>query len=163
MTTYARRTARVLLLDAANRLLLVRSASNPDQPERGQAWFTPGGGIEPGEDPAAARELREETGLTAASADLRLVAFTSGHADLGWARGLFRDDFFLHRVTSHLVDVTGLTEFELRRYVGHRWWTQEDLSATKETVYPLGLASLVAELIAGQIPAEPVELPWDPG
>jgi 8-oxo-dGTP pyrophosphatase MutT (NUDIX family) len=69
MVAYARRSARVLLLDASDRVLLVRSAQVPGEPERGHAWFTPGGGVEPNEElaVAAARELREETGLAAAA------------------------------------------------------------------------------------------------
>jgi hypothetical protein len=66
MTEFARRSARVIVLDAADRLLLIRSI-----------------------------------------ADLRPVAFAAGRADLGWASGLFRDDFFLHRVDRHRVDPAG--------------------------------------------------------
>jgi 8-oxo-dGTP pyrophosphatase MutT (NUDIX family) len=55
MTEFTRRSARVLLLDASDRLLLVQS---------GDAWLVPGGGVEEGEGlaEAAARDLREETG-----------------------------------------------------------------------------------------------------
>jgi 8-oxo-dGTP pyrophosphatase MutT (NUDIX family) len=109
---------------------------------------------------AAARELREETGLAVTSAELYPVAYTTGCADLGWASGLFRDDFFLHRVTSHQVDIAGLTEFERRHYRGHRWWTQAELATTRETVYPFNLAALIAGLIAGRLPATPIALPW---
>ncbi len=42
MTEFARRSARVILLDAADRLLLIRSAAAPDQPGSDYAWFTPG-------------------------------------------------------------------------------------------------------------------------
>ncbi len=54
-----RHAVRVLLLDEADRLLLVRFW---DQDR--SWWCTPGGGIEPGESDlaAAARELREELG-----------------------------------------------------------------------------------------------------
>jgi 8-oxo-dGTP pyrophosphatase MutT (NUDIX family) len=57
MTEFTRRSACVLLFDASDRLLLVQS---------GDAWLVPGGGVEEGEGlaEAAARELREETGLT---------------------------------------------------------------------------------------------------
>lgn len=162
MTAYARRSARVLLLDRDDRLLLVRSALVPGEPERGDAWFVPGGGVEPGEDltEAALRELREETGLNAEPADLRLVAYTCGQADLGWVSGLLRDDFFLCRVSGHRVDASGLTDVERRHYSGHRWWTQPDLAGSAEIIFPAGLAGLMAGLIEGRIPARPVRLPW---
>jgi 8-oxo-dGTP pyrophosphatase MutT (NUDIX family) len=162
MCTYARRSARVLLIDAADRVLLIRSLLVPGQPDSGHAWFTPGGGIEPGEDlaTAAARELREEIGLHADPIDLRHVAYTAGHGELGWANGLFRDDFLLHRVTSHDVNISGQTELERSHYAGHRWWTPAELAATTEIVYPNRLAALVSDLIAGRIPGQPTELPW---
>jgi ADP-ribose pyrophosphatase YjhB (NUDIX family) len=62
-----RPAVRVMLLDPADRVLLVRWHF-PDQPaDRGprDVWGTPGGGIEAGEShpEAVLRELREETGL----------------------------------------------------------------------------------------------------
>jgi 8-oxo-dGTP pyrophosphatase MutT (NUDIX family) len=159
---FARRSARVLLLDAAGRLLLVRFAAAAGDPAGGDAWFAPGGGVEDGEElaSAAAREVREEIGLTVVPADLRLVAYTTGFADLGWASGLFRDDFFLYRVASHQVDSAGLNEFERRHYRGHHWWTPAELGATTETIYPNRLAALVNDLVAGRLPASPIALPW---
>lgn len=162
MTTYARRSGRVLLLDSLDRILLIRSALVAREPEKGHAWFTPGGGLEWGEDPAkaAARELHEEVGLAVSTADLHPVAFTSGHADLSFASGLFRDDFFLCRTDSHQVDRTGQTELERQIHSGHHWWTLQELAATTETVYPYCLAELLTEIIAGRIPTAPIELPW---
>jgi len=164
MTEFARRSARVIVLDAADRLLLIRSAAEPDHPGSSYAWFTPGGGVEAGEElaAAAARELLEETGLRADPAGLRPVAFAIGQADLGWASGLFRDDFFLHRVDRHRVDPAGMLDYERRHYGGHRWWTQAKLEATTEVIIPAALVTLVADLIAGRLPATPAALPWPP-
>jgi len=160
--TYARRSARVLLIDGQDRLLLLRFLNVADRPDRGHQWLTPGGKVERGEDlpTAASRELLEEVGLRADPAGLRHVAFTSGQATFSWAKGLFRDDFLLYRVDSHVVDTSRQTNLERRHDAGHRWWTVDDLAATTETVRPNQLAALTRELLIGQVPATPVELPW---
>jgi 8-oxo-dGTP diphosphatase len=59
-----RPTARVLLFDPDNRILLMKGRM-PAARDRPGVWFTVGGGVEPGETyaEAAAREIREETGF----------------------------------------------------------------------------------------------------
>ncbi|MEV4744700.1 NUDIX domain-containing protein [Streptomyces sp. NPDC049555] len=161
--SYRRRSARVLLLDEADRLLLLKTHVDPGDPAAGHAWFTPGGGVEVGETlaQAAARELREETGLVVAPEELGpAVAYTSGYADLGWAEGVFRDDFFHYRVARHTVDAGGQGADERAYHAGYRWWAPGELAGIAETVYPLGLAGLLGELVAGRVPGEPVRLPW---
>ncbi len=147
----------------ARRILLLRFGRDEHAPELGHCWVTPGGGVYDGESlpEAAARELREETGLAVAPHDLgSLVAVTSGYADLGWASGTFRDDFFFYRVAAHDVDTSGLEAVERSQITAHRWWTVNELASTSETVYPFGLASLLTDLLADRIPDEPVRLPW---
>src|SRR6185437_13789046 len=60
-----RRAGRVLVIDPADRVLLLQGF-DPAVPER-RFWFTIGGGADPGESlaQAAARELREESGIVA--------------------------------------------------------------------------------------------------
>jgi 8-oxo-dGTP pyrophosphatase MutT (NUDIX family) len=160
---YRRRSARVLLLDETGRILLLRLYRDHRRPRLGHYWLTPGGGVDDGEDlpAAAARELREEIGLIVAPEDLgRPVATTSGYAKFSWAEGTFRDDFFFHRVPAHDVDTSGLQPYELKQITGHRWWTVDELTATTDLVHPLGLTSLLRDLLAGRVAAEPVLLPW---
>jgi 8-oxo-dGTP pyrophosphatase MutT (NUDIX family) len=162
-TAYRRVSARVLLLDGSDHLLLFRSYLDHKRPRLGHYWLTPGGGVEDGEllHHAAARELREETGLSVAPDDLGpRIAHTSGYADLGWARGTFLDVFFLHRVTTHEVDVSGFQELERKSTIGYRWWSLDELASSSETVYPFGLVPLLTEVLAARIPSESVELPW---
>ncbi|NMO56225.1 NUDIX domain-containing protein [Actinoplanes sp. TBRC 11911] len=165
MPTYRRRSARVLLVDGAGRVLLLSALLDPRDPARGHVWLTPGGGVHDGEAlaAAAARELSEEVGVQVPASSLGgPVAYVSGYADLGWAKGVFRDDFFYYRspLAALDVDVSGMEDRERATHAGHRWWSLPSLFATTERVLPLKLAPLLAELLAGGVPAAPVELPW---
>jgi 8-oxo-dGTP pyrophosphatase MutT (NUDIX family) len=152
---YARRSARVILADGADRLLLFQSEG---------FWFTPGGGVEPGEtiEQAATRELWEETGLRIGPDQLGpLVAETSGYADLGWATGMFHDVFYFHRAPhGFAVDISGWQQIEASTMSGHRWWTVEEVEASPRIVFPFELAPLARDLLAGRLPRRPVRLPW---
>ena len=69
-----RPSARVLLIDDQDRVLLLRANVG-----EGDVWITPGGALEPGEtaEDAARRELREETGIE--SAELSPCVWTRTH------------------------------------------------------------------------------------
>jgi 8-oxo-dGTP pyrophosphatase MutT (NUDIX family) len=152
---YARRSARVLLVDPADRVLLFQSED---------CWFTPGGGIEAGEttEQAAARELWEETGLRLAPDQLGpMVAESSGYADLGWATGMFHDSYYFHRAPAGFaVDISGFQPVEASTVSGHRWWTVDEVEASARNIFPWGLAPLLRELLDGRLPPAPVRLPW---
>jgi 8-oxo-dGTP pyrophosphatase MutT (NUDIX family) len=149
MTTPTRRlAARVLLLDAQQRLLLFHGI-DPQDDGAGSWWFTPGGGIDPGESGAegAARELFEETGLRCSAAELGEPVFES-EVEFAFAGVLYaqHQSFFLLRVDSHDVDTSGFEALEASAIVDHRWWTREELRSTSETVYPLGVADVLDRL-----------------
>lgn len=161
--SYQRRSARVILLDSSHRVLLLKFFFDPGDVRQRHGWVTPGGGVEDGEllQEAAARELREEIGLLVNPVALgQPIAYSSGYADLGWARGLFRDDFFLHRVGTHRVDTAGMEALERGHHAGHRWWRLDELISTADVIYPFGLAPLLDQLRTAGIPEQPAQLPW---
>jgi len=153
-----RPTARLLVLDPADRVLLF-SAEDP----RGRFWFTPGGGVRRGESLAAAavRELAEETGHVRSEADLGPVVATS--SGLWSAPGgpvyFGADCYFLVRASQPSVDTGGQEALERSVITGHRWWTAAEVRASDEPIVPAGLSGLVEELLQG-VPVVPVRLPW---
>lgn len=140
-----RRASRVLLLDSLDRVLLFRGG-DPADLDAGTWWFTPGGGLDPGEGlrEGAVRELFEETGLRCAPADL--VGPLHAEENLFQFAGrsiLQHSTFFVLRVDAHEVDVSGFEEIEASSIVEHRWWDREALRATTDTVYPTCLSELL--------------------
>jgi 8-oxo-dGTP pyrophosphatase MutT (NUDIX family) len=158
MTVPRRRAARVLLLDPADRILLLHGF-DPLVPGR-DWWFTPGGGVEPGEElaEAALREVAEETGITDVALGPQVASRRTAFSFDG--RDFDQDEwYYLARTRTTALDASGQTELELRTVDELRWWSAAELAATAETVYPEGLGLLLDALLAGGAPAVPVRLP----
>jgi 8-oxo-dGTP pyrophosphatase MutT (NUDIX family) len=130
-----RRSARIVVADPAGRVLLLPGA-DPEQP----FWCTPGGSVEAGEDlrATAVRELREDTGVRA-SPDRLVGPAWRRRVSVPSAEGPQHSEewFFLARIgRADTVD-------------GHRWWTQRELRATSELIYPEQLAEYLPTLLDG--------------
>jgi 8-oxo-dGTP pyrophosphatase MutT (NUDIX family) len=150
-----RRAARVLLVDAAGRVLLF-AGFDPARPEH-RYWFTPGGGLDPGESPAdaAARELAEETGLRLAPAELGEPVWSETvEFPFDGVRYRQEQEFFLVRVPSWEVDTTGFNDIERASVSGHRWWSPAELAGTDERYYPVDLTAVLARALAGRAAAD---------
>ena len=148
-----RTAVRAILLDpdASVLLLLGRDPADPTGPSW---WFTPGGGVDPGEPPIAAlrRECWEEVGYVPEEL----------HGPLAHRRYAFpfdqrwlvqETDYYWSRVPAFEPRPQQLTDIERRTILGWRWWRRGALAASGHTVYPEDLTELAEAALGG---------PWDP-
>jgi 8-oxo-dGTP pyrophosphatase MutT (NUDIX family) len=157
-----RDSARVIAIDPDGKVLLFEISDPLD--EKPSVWLTPGGGMEPGEDPpaAAARELHEETGL---EVEPNVLGSPIAKCQGDWEfRGRLLtgiDWFFALRTSVFEPDRAGWTDLENQLHRGWRWWRPEEIEHSDQLVVPARLAELVRELHDNwELPLEPIELPW---
>lgn len=153
-----RQSVRALVVDPADRVLLVRF----EFPQV-TVWATPGGGVEPGEteEQALYRELDEELGLTDVEVGphiwsrLHIVPFLDGSFDGQ------RDHVHLVRVPE-FEPRPRLSWEQLRSERLHelRWWSVDELRAAESArvrFAPRRLPALFRALLADGPPPEPID------
>ena len=159
-----RPTARVLLLDATNRLLLIRmhdpAVGGADGAVlRDAYWVTIGGAIEPDETPeeAARRELIEETGL----ADARLgpnVWYTEHVLTVAGEKRLLQEHFFVAHTGRSDLATAGWTDLERRVIRDMRWWPLPDLLESGDIFFPSSLRRHLPALLENGPPSEIIRI-----
>ena len=154
-----RRTVRVLLLDRDDRLLLIKCTSllagTPPV-----FWATVGGGLEAGEttEAAALRETLEETGISAVELGPIVWYGEAILTFLGEGTALFKQNYIVARCDAGALNSTGWTQQERDTILELRWWTLGALQASDEHFFPVGLAQLLPDVLAGNFPAEPLDI-----
>ena len=142
-----RPSSRILLLDDNNRLLLFRF-EHKNGPLTGQTfWATPGGALDAGEtfEDAAVRELYEETGLKidepGPQIAERLASFAAPTGEMVEAD----ERYFLVRAGGMAISRANWTELEHEVMATHRWWSQAELQATGEVIWPENVAEMLVK------------------
>ena len=146
-----RPSARLLVLDPKNRVLLFHFVFQEGALVGKKYWATPGGALEQGESfiDAAKRELREETGISAPIGGQvlqRTATFPMPDGECVEAD----ERYFLVRAADDHVDERGQGPLERHYMKNYRWWSLEDLAATSETVFPDGLAALLEAQLSSE-------------
>lgn len=151
-----RQAVRAVVLDPADRILLVRF----EFPTNG-VWATPGGGIDEGEttEQAIARELDEELGLM--DVELGPWIWTREHV-VPFENGLWDGQVERYALvrTDAFEPAPRFTPAQLAEefVVGMRWWTLDELATSEELFAPRRLPELVTALLRDGPPGEPVDV-----
>lgn len=150
-----RQAVRAVVLDEADRILLVRLRMLDRV-----FWAAPGGGVETGErdHDALTRELAEEVGLCDAAIGPLIwtrthrFAMPDGHDGQVERLYLVRGPAFEPRpeLSTAALDAEGVTDV--------RWWGLDALWATDEELAPRRLPALLDDLLAHGPPDAPIDV-----
>jgi 8-oxo-dGTP diphosphatase len=154
-----RQVARVILLDRAKNVLLVKYEETESMHPDGEGplvyWVPPGGKLESNEDyqSAASRELLEESGL---SVEIGPCIWKRKHR-LRYLNELIMQEerFFLSNIDDQRPPVSNQSPEDI---VEVRWWSVDEMEKSSAVFFPEGLKDLIKPIIEVKIPSNPVNI-----
>jgi 8-oxo-dGTP pyrophosphatase MutT (NUDIX family) len=158
-----RNAVKVVLLNDSDELLLMcmddPTIRSLGEKYGGPFWTLIGGAIEPNESvrEAAAREIFEETGLTASDVEIGPHVWT-GEMDLVlYDRPThIRQEFLVARAKTEQVSLAHLVGREKDVVRRLEWFSLDRIINGGERIYPVRLADYLPDALAGRYRAEPI-------
>lgn len=160
-----RNTVRVVLFNEKNELLLMHI----DDPRtraigkkyQGGFWVTVGGQIERNEtvQKSATRELFEETGIKSPEVTFGPIIWLRELDLVLYGKSVhLKEQYIVAKTKKHHVATTRLTKDERNIIKKIQWFSPHDMVLCKETIYPLGLSTLIEDLAVGKYPEKPITI-----
>lgn len=147
-----RQSSRIILLNPENRVWMLR-INDPARPR----WILPGGGVEEGEtlEDAARREMWEECGINDAEIGPLVGIRTALAKFKDYGHHLASEHYFVVKLNDQLPNPDNMLPHEVDDYTRQAWFSAEDMRASYEQIYPVGLADLIDLIAGGEYPSEP--------
>jgi 8-oxo-dGTP pyrophosphatase MutT (NUDIX family) len=149
----------VVLIDRDGHTLLQNSA-DPVDASVPPWWELPGGGIDFGESSAAAaaRELREETGIVDVQMGPCVWVRETEFVFAGWHIHQHEQIHVAWCDPQPSLAPLRLELLEAAAFRGVHWWTVDDLVVSTVQCWPSRIREFLPDLVAGRLPTHPIDI-----